>query len=359
MARIDATPADAAARIMAAAPGDTVVLGAGDYPVLGLTDLAAPVTLLADLGAVLGGLRLTRVTGLALKGVRLVAAAKYAIEARDCSDLAVEDCDISGPLVLSPNADGTVTDGGPTLQALLLKGCARVTIRGNRIHDVRVGIGWAQVEGLVIEGNDLTGCAGDAIRGGGRNITIRKNRIGNLYKLGEDHVDAIQFSTAWGFDGVSEDVLIEGNEYRRGRGWAAQGVFMRGLAAPVPSYRNVRIVGNALAGLNHAGIMVSFAENVTIDGNWLRADATSNPGHIALKDGFGGRVTNNSTSGDIQVARNTPAVIAEGNEPQAARLALGDYAAMTAWLGAARIAALERENASLRGRIDAARAALT
>lgn len=342
-----ATPATVLGLILAASPGDTVEYGPGVYPTLTLRALKAEpgITLRPQQGAdvTLGAVRIygaaanattgapaTYSGGYAFSGfTQYVADVKYAWEVRYCERVHIDDCAISGPVVAQTGLN------------TLWQGVLAVNIRDFRVTNsefshMRIGVGFGLANGVEIVGNQIHDIAGDGIRGCASNIRIADNEGWNFWKWDTAHFDFIQFSTTVGWSGgvTSKNITIENNVYRRGLGTpTTQFIFMRGDTAPGFGFENVVIRNNGAVGLNHNGIAVNCIENATIENNFVQADAESNLPWISLKDSTGTlAVRNNVSASVVQVARNTPAAVVEGNEVLATPLAVGDYSSLDAFL---------------------------
>lgn len=324
---LPATPADLAAKIRIARPGDVVRPGPGRYRPLVLTNIAKAspgVVIRPAPGAVLTGVKLVGVSGLTLSNclIDVPGAPKFAIEIRNFADVAVEDCEIRGPVVDQVGLNGV-------MQGVLARDGRRLRLSRNNIHNLRIGIGYAGAEDVRIEGNHIHDIAGDAIRGCGSRIRILGNRATNLFLWNKDHLDFVQFSVAWCDGQGGSDILIAGNDFRRGRGHQAQGVFMRGSATA--RYSGVVIENNGMVGTNFNGVFVSFADGVVVDNNFVQQDKVSNPTRIVVLDSTGVKIRGNLLTRDKLTVGRLEGFEEKGNKFNIAPAEVGDHRALEAW----------------------------
>ena len=328
-----ATPAALQQALLAVAPGDVLVLGAGDYGQLDLRGLVMPqdrpvVLRGADDGAVrFSGMQLRDVGGLVLENLSF----DYSFAPGDPPHLRpFQIINSRGVTIRGALFDGDVarsvgpdSDGYGTAFGLSVRGSAQVTIeaveirgffrglvvsesrdlvvRGNDLHDLRMdGMNFAQVEDVLIEGNHIHDFARALASG--------------------DHADMIQFWTN-GTETPSRDIVIRGNVLNSGGGWWTQSIFMRnelvdqGLAGAGMFYRNVLIEQNVIINAHLHGITVGETDGLIIRNNTVIRNARSEGAddNVAL---WNPRISVSAAARDVQILRNVVSRIA-GVEGQA------------------------------------------
>ncbi|MFC1631144.1 choice-of-anchor Q domain-containing protein [Candidatus Omnitrophota bacterium] len=97
----------------------------------------------------------------------------------------------------------------PARYALLTEG-TNITIRNNRLSNVYFGI-IARGEHTLIAGNTVNHIAGDGMGARTSNITFENNTIKNFYKVNDNHDDAIQFHRGGNLSIPIENIIIRGN----------------------------------------------------------------------------------------------------------------------------------------------------
>lgn len=153
----------------------------------------------------------------------------------------VEGCDISG-----------------FFRGLIVDNCDQVVVRGNDVHDIRSdGMDFVAVQGVLIENNHLHDFRGSP--------------------TSTDHRDMIQFWTN-GSTRPSTDIVIRNNLLDIGAGDWTQSIFMRneevdmGRAGAEMFYRNVLIEGNVIVNAHLHGISVGETAGLTIRSNSVLHD---------------------------------------------------------------------------------------
>ena len=278
--------ADPAAAVAAAAPGDRVLLGPGDYGAVRLAGITAdpPITIRsADPAAParLGALRIDRSSGLSIEGL-LVEGAR-APEGKG-----------GRPLVLVTEAASdirlrelTVRSGAGYAgwDAATWRATARdgVELRGTRneltdssIVAVRTGVTvWGP--GARVSGNLVDGFSRDGMRGLGDDGRFEGNRIQNCVKVDGNHHDGFQ-SWSRGPDGKSGGGVVRGVVLKDN---VILGSADRRLAAP------------ACPGLHGIGMFDGMYEDWLIEGNQIEIDAWHG---ITVMGGINVRIVGNYVS---------------------------------------------------------------
>ena len=328
-----ATPAALQQALLAVAPGDVLVLGAGDYGQLDLRGLVMPqdrpvVLRGADDGAVrFSGMHLREVEGLVLENLvfdysyapgdpRYLRPFQIISSRRITIRKALFDGDVARGVSASADGFGTGFALGITgsagvvlidseirgfLRGVVVSDSRDIVLRGNDIHSLRSdGMNFAQVESVLIEGNHIH----DFLRA----------------LDSADHADMIQFWTN-GTETPSRDIVIRGNVLNSGGGWWTQSIFMRndqvdrGLAGPEMFYRNVLIEQNVIINAHLHGIAVGETDGLIIRNNTVIRNARSEGerDNVAL---WNPRISVAETSRNVQILRNVVSRIG-GAEGQA------------------------------------------
>ena len=151
----------------------------------------------------------------------------------------------------------------------------QVTVQNSEIHDVGTGISYVNSDTVMIANNNLHNIQSDAMHGGGTSdLTISHNTFTDF--AGAGHPDAIQFWAAPGATTPAHDIVISDNTMTRGAGATFQGIFM-GAGDAAHAFQNVTITGNAMAGTMYNGIALQYANNATVENNFVEgySDMTS------------------------------------------------------------------------------------
>lgn len=144
-----------------------------------------------------------------------------------------------------------------------------------------------------------------------KNTTIDSNSFTNLFPVGTEHPDAIQFWTA-NSKYASSNVTITNNVIMQGAGRGSQGIFIGG-ENPALIYDNLNISNNMVYSNGWSqGISVSSAKNVTLDSNSVMSKVDGVAYWIQLNAVDGAKVTNNiadsiivaSSSKNIEQSKN-------------------------------------------------------
>jgi hypothetical protein len=281
--------ADAAALATAldrVAPGDILVLGAGDFGALALRGLAgtvaAPITLRSADPAQpgrLSGLDLREVAHLRFEGLVF----DYSFAPGDPPHLRPFAIQNATGILFDRNlfdgdrAQGVspTDDGFPTAFGLSVRSCTDVVITQNEVRGFYRGLVIGGSDDLLVSGNDL-----HDIRMDGMNfaqvsgVVIAQNHIHDFARSLDsgDHADMIQFWTN-GTEAPSTDIVIRDNILNAGRGWYTQSIFMRndlvdrGLAGDEMFYRNITITGNVIINAHLHGISVGETDGLVIANN--------------------------------------------------------------------------------------------
>lgn len=250
----DATPATLPATFAKALPGDTIQLGAGDYPPVALSKrtFTPPLTIKGRPDAVIASLNLVQCKGIVLdalavrfKPTTTTLSHFSAVRFFQCENVTLRGSSlIGGPAVNGVPQTATALDstgnvlGLPCGRAVTAQECKGVTITRNEISKFHTGIVPSNVDGLTITSNDITGLRTSPITGGDvDNVLIERNHLGGSKPWrfglsGGDHGDYIHLwtvparATRAMRAGASKGVVIRDNFLNQGGGQPMLGVYL-------------------------------------------------------------------------------------------------------------------------------------
>jgi len=281
--------------LAAARSGDVLVLAPGTYAATdlktdpGRTAEDAPITIRSQDSAnpaALSGLKVKGVVGLIFDGVTFdytftpgdngpdKKGINWPFMVTGSTNVTIRNCLFDGDIATEgapedvgfPTATGLVVRGTKGLvlennvftlwgRGLAIDGSARVEIRANDIHSIRMdGINLAAINTVLIEGN---------------HIHDFKRSLAS-----KDHADMIQFWTA-GTKSPSKNITIRGNLFDSGVGAYTQTIFMRNelvdqkKAGEEMYYRDVLIEQNVIINAHLHGITLGETTGLTIRNNTL------------------------------------------------------------------------------------------
>lgn len=246
--------------LASAKSGDVIQLQSGNYGSLRISgqNFSEDVVIKAADGAipVFNGLTIGQSSGLTLQGLEIALSgqnvANFTIA--NSQDVHIVGFNIHGVL------DGN-TDTDPW--GLYLQSNTNISIENSNFHELNWGITHSQNDGMVVRNNDFHDIRAQALRGGGSsNVTVAENDFRDIYPIGEDHPDAIQFWTTE-TTASAHDIVITRNTYDRGDGRISQGIFMRDEVGNLP-YQRVTISENVIVGASYHGLTIGHATDVKI-----------------------------------------------------------------------------------------------
>ena len=164
-------------------------------------------------------------------------------------------------------------------------------IADNRFTLLNRAIAAARVRNLRAERNDIVNIGHDGFSLADVTGAIVANLIEDFHPKEGYHPDGIQFHSNGQL--AARDVLIQDNFILGSPERRIQGIFMRGSYASDPSqrYRNIRIIGNIVAGSMWHGIAVGQADAVEISGNKVL--------HLPGKDRMSARLSTLGSTGRV------------------------------------------------------------
>ncbi|WP_372785031.1 right-handed parallel beta-helix repeat-containing protein [Phenylobacterium sp.] len=316
------------AAVKADQPGDVVLLAAGVYGALDLSNLvvAAPgVTVKPAPGAnvLLGQVTISNSQGLNLSSFEVVqspASWMSSVYVTNSSRINLDGLHVhqSDPAISSNGVQfRDTTDSSLTNSQLDHLGVAGLFIDAQRLT-----VAGNSVAHLTADGFDFAGVGGSLIDG---------NRLTDFNPAAGVHDDAIQF---WGTANNPSPVgnVVSNNVISRGDGVVVQGVFAESQAS-------LTITGNAMTGTMFNGISVSSTKGATISGNFVQGWADMGSAIVARGGSSDVTVGGNTISSPVN---NVPANGTElavinfvlGQNAAIAPAAVGDTSAMEAWLKA-------------------------
>jgi len=246
--------------LASAKSGDVIQLQSGNYGSLRISgqNFSEDVVIKAADGAipVFNGLTIGQSSGLTLQGLEIALSgqnvANFTIA--NSQDVHIVGFNVHGVL------DGN-TDTDPW--GLYLQSNTNISIENSNFHELNWGITHSQNDGMVVRNNDFHDIRAQALRGGGSsNVTVAENDFRDIYPIGEDHPDAIQFWTTE-TTASAHDIVITRNTYDRGEGRISQGIFMRDEVGNLP-YQRVTISENVIVGASYHGLTIGHATDVKI-----------------------------------------------------------------------------------------------
>ncbi|OAN66842.1 LamG-like jellyroll fold domain-containing protein [Sphingomonas sp. TDK1] len=127
------------------------------------------------------------------------------------------------------------------------------------------------------------------------NLVIDGNSFTNLFPVGDEHPDAIQFFTANKVK-ANTDITIQNNVIMQGAGRGSQGIFMGEETGGKLPYKNVNIKNNMVYVTGwYQGIMVANGSNVNVVSNTVVSKVDTQDFWIQLNNINGGTVADNVT----------------------------------------------------------------
>lgn len=274
--------------------GETIKLAAGTYTSLTVANrnFASNVTITS-----LDRANKANVTKLAISKTSNLTVLNLDVKTTLTSDVKQNFIYDSNKVVL----DGVAISGGTgdPSQALGLglqvRNATNITMRNSSIDHFIVGLGGQNIDGLVLQNNSFHDNRRDHTNFNEiSNAKIDGNTFTNLFPVGDEHPDAIQFWTANSVK-ANTNISITNNVIMQGAGGPSQGIFLGG-ENPALKYDNINISNNLVyvSGWSH-GIAVNSGTNIVVDSNTVVSKVDNTDYWIMLNDVNGAKVTNNVT----------------------------------------------------------------
>lgn len=224
--------------------GKTIKLRPGDYTRISITSKAygSTVTLTSEEGANIAGVTVQNSTNVTVTGNSILvphpagsALTVVAIIGVSADNIVISDNDIGCDTPVDVNADWSAGYNAGAFSGIATASSGGlpgdITITGNTIHDVTIGVNVAPVGDLVVTNNEIYRCYSDGIKvsSGPLSTTINWNDIYHLFgaaaDTGNPHPDGIQFQGGAAADWT--DIEIIGNRVWRGNARGGiQGIFL-------------------------------------------------------------------------------------------------------------------------------------
>jgi len=329
--------------ISSAKAGDTILLTSGNYGALRVSgqNFSEDVVIKAADGAtpVFTALSVGNSSGITFQGLEISLStpntADFTIS--NSQDIHIVGFNVHG--VLDGNSD---TDPW----GLYLQSNTNISIEDSNFHELNWGITHSKNDGMVVRNNDFHDIRAQALRGGGSsNVTVAENDFRDIYPIGEDHPDAIQFWTTE-TTASAHDIVITRNTYDRGEGRISQGIFMRDEVGTLP-FQRVTITENVIVGASYHGLTIGHATDVKILDNvvvgladrksWIfigDVDGVISSGNIANEYQFGkvaGLVSSNN--GLASLAPDSASVFAQFGDGKVLRAPVEGDKVLTGGIG--------------------------
>ncbi len=292
--------ADLVKALNSATGGETIVLAAGDYGNLALTQgrsllstFSSQVTITSadpNHPASFSGMTLNGLKNLKFDDVKFdynaapgAAVTTVPFSLNNCSNITITNSEFNGD---KATGLGAVLDGYGTGRALAVNGGSNIVVSNNDIHDFHRGVVVSKTNGITISGNDLHGMSSDGLDFAQvTNVVIDSNKIHDFSRspLSAAHPDMIQFWTA-GTTAPSTNIRITNNLLDIGEGSSTQSIFMRNEmvdsygAGKAMYYQNVVISNNIIRNADGHGISVGETTNLVVDNNTLLQSVTGEQG---------------------------------------------------------------------------------
>jgi Ca2+-binding RTX toxin-like protein len=257
-----ANTADLLKSIGLANAGDRVLLAAGSYSNVTMSNLAkSGVTITsADVNnkAVFTDLRVTNSSGMNFSNIEMKVTKDYGFGIYNSKNITLDNLDVHGTLDGNPKND---------FFGLKISGSDMVSVTNSHFHELTDSLAHLNSSNITISGNTFETIANNGIVGGGTShITISNNTFTNFANTDwVIHPDAIQFWTT-NTTTSATDINVDGNVFMRGAGSPIQGIFIRDDLGTIP-YGTVKVTNNVIIGASYQGINIDHAANATVSGN--------------------------------------------------------------------------------------------
>lgn len=265
MITIVATNSALTSAIAAAKGGDTILLAPGAYDVLAISNLqfAIGVTIASQdpsQQAVLAGLTVNKSSGLKFENLEVEFSGvptATAVTVTGSQNVAFSKLHVHGSLDGNPRNDAS---------GMLIRDSSNISVANSEFEQLTTGISHLKVDGLAVINSTFHDLRMDGIRGGGSSeVVISENSFRDFHIAAGDHPDAIQFWTV-NTTASAHNILIENNEFHRGTGDVAQGIFIQDSGNTLP-YLGLVVRGNLISGGMYNGIYVQGARGAKIEDN--------------------------------------------------------------------------------------------
>ena len=290
------TAAELMAALGAATGGETILLAAGDYGKLFLSnvDFATNVTIRSIKSAE------ATFSSIDIRGSRNITLDSVTIDYKAASGAPVwirafnlvnsNNITIGNSIFDGDLATGTgIGDGRGTGIGLAVTNCTNVSVDGNEFYDWHRGATFGTVSNLTVTSNDVHRVRSDGFDFANvDDVLIESNYFHDF--LGAppgsgDHMDMIQFFTN-GTDSPSTNVVIRANILNSAGGDLTQSIFMRneevdtGRAGTAMFYRNILIEDNVIYNAHTHGISVGETAGLIVRNNTILHNEDAGSGQL-------------------------------------------------------------------------------
>lgn len=280
---------EVAAKVMKAGKGGIVHLAPGNYGEAVFKNVNAPGVVVTSANpaspAIFTGIFVRNSSGIRFENIRLdarVSVQKFPIMVVGSRGIGFTGLDATG--------EGTGLNP-KSVSAMMIRNSSDVAVENSRIRLFWHGISMLASQRVRISGNELRDLRTDGIRGGGLSDTVIENNFITDFRPAEgDHPDGIQLWSVQQKEG-SRNIVIRDNAVVRGRGDAAQGIFINEQVGTMP-YTNMTITGNLVLGGRFNGISLIHVNGVKIEDN-IVSGLPDRLSWIRLEKATGGSVAGN------------------------------------------------------------------
>jgi parallel beta-helix repeat protein len=277
---VDSTSALNAA-LSAAQSGDTILLRAGTYSGLNLSNLSfsSAVTIAsADPAhhAVLTNFDMTAVDGLIFSQVELFAQQPNFVgfNVYSSQNITYDRVSVHGTL------DGNASNDP---EGIRVYDSSHINLTNSEFQQLADGFSVTRSSDIVISGNTIHNMESDGLDFSQvANLKVMGNILYDFHPVAGDHPDAIQFMTV-GTTVASHDITVSDNLIYRGAGDYAQGVFMSDEVETLP-FQHVTISDNVIVGTGYSAIRPTHNTDLTISGNTLVSLAGDNNTYLLVQN---------------------------------------------------------------------------
>jgi VCBS repeat-containing protein/parallel beta-helix repeat protein len=235
------------AALKTAHAGDTIQLMQGNYSGVTINNLnfSSPVTITSastSHQATLVGLKVTSSSGLTFSNLDLTSVGStdpyYPFRVATSQNITFTGLNVHGDASAQASTQ---------LWGFYVSGSSGVTFTNSSFSHEWAGITANNDTNVVISNNTFSYLDKGGIEmGGSSNVVLSNNYFTDFQVSAGEHSDAIQLYTA-GTTSVASNITISNNEYYRGTGDAAQGIFVQDEVGTLP-FNDLSITNNTIVG---------------------------------------------------------------------------------------------------------------
>lgn len=237
------------AAIKTAQPGNIIRVAPGTYTRVIIVNAnfspSNPLVITASTASqlpVFVGFGVANSSGITFKNLEFTSVgstdAYYAFRLSASHDLTFTHDDVHGDVNGVP---------GQQLMGFYLNLCSNITFSDSNFHHINLPILATKSSGVTITNNTIAYVNKSGLQfGQTSNVDIENNLFTNFVITPGTHPDVIQFYTA-GTTAPASNITISNNLFARGRGAAAQGIFIQDETGQLP-YHGLTVSNNAMIG---------------------------------------------------------------------------------------------------------------